>query len=98
TAVYAASDTIAIGLLRAAFQAGVPVPEGVSIVGFDDIDAAAYTVPPLTTVTQLGTEMGRIAARLLLDMVEADRSPSEVADVVVEPRLVVRQSTGPASG
>ncbi|MFL5756382.1 MAG: LacI family DNA-binding transcriptional regulator [Chloroflexota bacterium] len=98
TAVYAASDTIAIGLLRAAFQAGVPVPEGVSIVGFDDIDAAAYTVPPLTTVTQLGTEMGRIAARLLLDMVETERSPSEVADVVVEPSLVVRQSTAPAAG
>jgi len=96
TAIYAASDTMAIGLLQAAFQARVAVPERVSIVGFDDIDAAAFTIPPLTTISQSGLEMGRIAANLLLDMIEKDQPASEVEDVILAPRLVVRQSTAPA--
>ena len=71
TAVFAASDTIAIGLLQAAFQATVVVPDQMSIVGFDDIDIAAFTIPPLTTISQSGVEMGRISANLLLDLIEA---------------------------
>jgi len=95
TAIFAASDTMAIGLLQAAFQLGVVVPDRLSIVGFDDIDVARFTIPPLTTVSQSGEEMGRIAANLLLDMIEADRPGSEVDDVIVRPTLVVRQSTAP---
>jgi len=95
TAVFAASDTIAIGLLQAAFQARIPVPERLSIVGFDDIDVASFTIPPLTTVSQSGVEMGRTAATMLLDMIEAADDAEPVADVVVEPRLVVRESTAP---
>jgi DNA-binding LacI/PurR family transcriptional regulator len=98
TAVFAASDTIAIGLLQAAFQAHVVVPDRLSIVGFDDIDIAAFTIPPLTTISQSGVEMGRIAANLLLDMIEERLSDSRVADVIVAPTLVVRQSTAPAPG
>ena len=93
TAIYATSDTIAIGLLRAAYQAGIVVPDALSIVGFDNIAIAAYTIPPLTTVDQAGVEMGRIAASLLLDMIETDRSGDDVADVVITPTLVVRDST-----
>ena len=70
TAVFAASDTIAIGLLQAAFQARVVVPDQLSIVGFDDIDIASFTIPPLTTISQAGVEMGRTSANLLLDMIE----------------------------
>ncbi|HEV8697624.1 MAG TPA: substrate-binding domain-containing protein, partial [Candidatus Limnocylindrales bacterium] len=65
----------------------------VSIVGFDNIAIAAYTVPPLTTVSQSGIEMGRTAAALLLDMIESDRTGDEVEDIVLEPSLVVRDST-----
>ena len=99
TAIFAASDTIAIGLLQAAFQHGIRVPEQLSIVGFDDVDAATYMVPPLTTVSQRGPEMGEMAAGLILDMIEKQRPIDEVDDIVVTPRLVVRQSTGlaPAS-
>jgi DNA-binding LacI/PurR family transcriptional regulator len=93
TAIYATSDTIAIGLLQAAYQTGVVVPDQVSIVGFDNIAIAAYTVPPLTTVSQSGIEMGRTAAALLLDMIESDRTGDEVEDIVLEPSLVVRDST-----
>src|SRR6476661_6193023 len=78
TAIYATSDTIAIGLMQAAYQARVTVPDELSIVGFDNIDIAAYTIPPLTTVSQEGAEMGRRAASLLLDMIETDRSGDEV--------------------
>jgi DNA-binding LacI/PurR family transcriptional regulator len=96
TAVFAASDTIAIGLLQAAFQARVVVPDQLSIVGFDDIDIASFTVPPLTTISQSGVEMGRTAANMLLDMIEGRDPGGDVADVVVPPTLVVRQSTAPA--
>ena len=96
TAIFAASDTIAIGLLQAAYQHGVRVPEELSIVGFDDVDAAAYMIPPLTTVDQRGTEMGTLAAGLILDMIEKQRPIGDVDDVVVTPRLVVRRSTATA--
>jgi DNA-binding LacI/PurR family transcriptional regulator len=96
TAIYAASDTLAIGLLQAAFQLGIAVPQRLSIVGFDDIDVAPFTIPPLTTIDQSGEEMGRIAAELILGMVEADRIAADVDDVIVQPKLVVRQSTAPA--
>jgi len=52
-------------------------------------------IPPLTTVSQRGTEMGALAANLILDMIERARRVEDVDDVVVTPRLVVRQSTGP---
>ena len=94
-AIYATSDTIAIGLMQAAYQARVVVPDQVSIVGYDNIDIAAYTIPPLTTVSQAGAEMGREAAALLLDMIEADRDVEQVRDVVIQPTLVVRESTAP---
>ena len=95
TAIFATSDTGAIGLVQAAFQVGLAVPAQLSVVGYDDIDLAAFTVPPLTTVSQSGAELGRVAAQLLLDMVTGDTSPAHVDDVVLVPRLVVRRSTAP---
>jgi DNA-binding LacI/PurR family transcriptional regulator len=98
TAVFAASDTIAIGLLQAAFQEKIDVPDQLSIIGFDDIDIARFTIPPLTTISQFGVEMGRIATEMVLDMIDKGTPHPDVADVVVEPKLVVRQSTGPRPG
>ena len=98
TAIYATSDTTAIGLMQAAFQAGVRVPDRLSIVGFDDIDMAPFTIPPLSTVSQSGVEMGRIAAELLFDMVDNARDRTGVRDVVLTPKLVVRQSTAAPRG
>jgi DNA-binding LacI/PurR family transcriptional regulator len=95
TAIWATSDTIAIGLMQAAFQAGVAIPQQLSIVGLDDIDVSAYTIPPLTTVSQTGEEMGRTAAGLLLDMIDRRLKPNEVDDIVLEPHLTLRQSTAP---
>ena len=89
------SDTFAIYLLQAAFQAGINIPRQVSIVGFDNIEFTTNTIPPLMTIDQSGVNMGEAAADLLLDMIEHDQERSEVEDVILEPALVVRQSTGP---
>jgi DNA-binding LacI/PurR family transcriptional regulator len=95
TAIFATSDTTAIGLMQAAFQAGLSMPGDLSIVGYDDIDLAPYTIPPLTTVTQTGVEMGQSAAALLFQMIDKKLDRTETADVVLTPALVVRQSTAP---
>ncbi|MEV8539672.1 LacI family DNA-binding transcriptional regulator [Streptomyces sp. NPDC051572] len=95
TAVFAANDQMALGVLLALREAGLDVPGDVSLVGFDDIPEAAYFWPPLTTVRQDFDEAGRLALDLLVDQIEG----TAVRDglTVVEPELVVRASTGPAA-
>lgn len=94
TALFAYNDISAVGAIRALQEAGLHVPQDVSVVGFDDIQWAAFNTPSLTTVRQpLGT-MGQIAAETLIAKIEQDQEhPSEIA---IEPTLVVRESTGPA--
>jgi len=89
TAVVAFSDRLALGVLDAAAERGVRVPEELSVAGFDDVPAAAQGDPPLTTVRQPHEEKGASAMRLLLD----DDAPATVA---LPCELVVRGSTGPA--
>ncbi|MCC6803414.1 MAG: LacI family DNA-binding transcriptional regulator [Anaerolineae bacterium] len=98
TAIFAVNDAIAIGLMQAAFQAEIPVPSKVSIVGFDDIDIAPFTIPPLTTIRQSGFELGAVATTLLIDMIQAGRESADVEDIVLTPTLVERQSTAPLRG
>ena len=95
TALFAFDDASAIGAIRAFLDAGLRIPEDVSVVGFDDIQNAAYHNPRLTTVRQPLREMGQIAARLLLERINAP-SGSNGSFVIVEPELIVRNSTGPA--
>jgi LacI family transcriptional regulator len=95
TAIYATSDTTAIGLMRAMYGLSVSVPHQVSIVGYDDIDIAAYTTPPLTTISQKGVEMGKEAARLLFRMLGDNLTGGEISDVTLKPELVVRESSAP---
>lgn len=92
TAVFATSDAIALGLIEAAYEAGIAVPDQLSMIGFDDIDVAAFMIPPLTTISQSGVDMGRTAAGVLFGMIDQGRHRSEVPDIVMEPRLVVRRS------
>ncbi|MBL0886841.1 LacI family DNA-binding transcriptional regulator [Myceligenerans sp. I2] len=91
TAVFAANDQLALGLARAFWEAGLRVPEDVSLVGFDDIQGADQFIPPLTTVRQPFAELGRRSVELLFDAV-AGRSPS---GALIAPELVVRASTAP---
>ena len=94
TAIFAFNDPSAIGAMRALHEAGLRVPEDVSVVGFDDIDSAAFHIPGLTTIRQPLRSMGAIAARTLLDHLSGGERVG--AQVSVDPELVVRQSTGPA--
>lgn len=95
TAVFCFNDISAIGAIRALKDAGLRVPEDVSVVGFDDILSAAYATPSLTTVRQPLAEMGKRGAQVLLQRI-ADREKEFPPEIVVAPELVVRESTGRA--
>ena len=97
TAIFCFNDIAAIGAIRALKDAGRRVPEDVSVVGFDDIQSAAYSTPSLTTVRQPLFEMGQRGAQILLERI-ANREAAYPAEVVMEPELVVRESTGRANG
>lgn len=94
TAVFCFNDIAAIGAMRALKESGLSVPDDVSVVGFDDILSAAYCTPALTTVRQPLAEMGRRGAQVLLERI-ADREGKFPAEIVMQPELVVRESTGP---
>jgi DNA-binding LacI/PurR family transcriptional regulator len=98
TAVFAANDQMALGMMRAFHEAGVRVPDEVSIVGFDDIPEAEFLSPPLTTVRQDFDEVGRRCIAALLRLIEADRAEGPdrpEPDARVAPVLVERASTAP---
>lgn len=91
TAVVAFNDVSAIGIIRALADAKIRVPTDVSVMGFDDIDAAAFSIPRLTTIRQPLTEMGRVAAKCVLQRIQRVRELRQ--EIMVEPELVVRDST-----
>ncbi len=91
TALFAYNDISAIGSIRAFQEAGLRVPEDISVVGFDDIQIAVHNNPSLTTVRQPLQKMGELAARLLLNRIES--RGEFVPEIAVEPELVVRNST-----
>jgi LacI family transcriptional regulator len=91
TAVFVCNDLMAFGAMTAAREAGVAVPEQLSIVGFDDIDLAAFSAPPLTTVAQPKLQIGTLAAELLLERVDAGRGEGRRA--ILDPELKIRGST-----
>ena len=91
TAVFVCNDLMAFGAMTAAREAGIALPEQLSIVGFDDIDLAAFSAPPLTTVAQPKLQIGTLAAELLLERVEASRG--EARRVILDPQLKIRGST-----
>ena len=93
TAVFACNDLMAFGALTAAREAGIDVPQQLSIVGFDDIDLAAFSAPPLTTVAQPKQQIGTVAAELLLDRVGNARADNR--QMILDPELRVRASTAP---
>jgi LacI family transcriptional regulator len=95
TAIFCFNDIAAIGAIRALSDAGLSVPKDVSVVGFDDIQSAAYSTPSLTTVRQPLTEMGKRGAQILLERI-ANRESAFPSEIVMAPELVVRESTGPA--
>jgi DNA-binding LacI/PurR family transcriptional regulator len=93
TAVFAANDQMALGLLRALHELGRAVPDDVSVVGFDDMEEAAHFWPPLTTVRQSFAEVGRRSVDALISEIQAGEHHHHPVSVATE--LVIRSSTAP---
>ena len=89
-AIFAASDTIAIGAMRALRDRGLDIPADVAIIGFDDIPAASLTHPPLTTIQQ----DYRLAGEILVDGVLKQIRNEQVPTAVLPAKLIVRNSCG----
>jgi DNA-binding LacI/PurR family transcriptional regulator len=94
TALFCYNDMTAIGAMRAAQQAGLRVPDDLSIIGYDDVTYASYVSPPLTTVRQQMFEMGRQATEMALALLSGGEA---VEDVLVLGQLVERESCAPAA-
>lgn len=93
TALLAFNDISAIGAIRALREANLKVPEDISVSGFDDVDAAEFHNPSLTTIRQPLFEMGRLAAKTLLDTLAESKNDKQSRTLTVEPKLIIRQST-----
>ena len=92
TALFAMSDTVAVGAIRALRDLGKSVPEDISVVGFDGVDIGRYTLPRLTTVEQPVEEIARRSVNLLLDMMEKEATPRHI---LVEASFRRRESVAP---
>jgi LacI family transcriptional regulator len=95
TALFAFNDISAIGAIQALREAGRRVPEDVSVIGFDDIQSAAFQNPGLTTVRQPLREMGVIAAETLLQRINASAKVPYPKTITIEPEFIVRATTAP---
>jgi LacI family transcriptional regulator len=92
TAVFAGNDTIALGAMAAVREAGFSIPEGFGVVGYDDIPAAAFACPPLTTVRSHALEQGKMVGEAVIDLVNGKEPGRKAAIVSLE--LIVRESCG----
>lgn len=96
TAFFSFNDVSAIGAMRAFHEASYRVPEDISVIGFDDVDFAAYQNPPLTTIRQPLYEMGKIAAETILRRIAGSEDGNYPREIFVEPELIVRNSASTA--
>jgi LacI family transcriptional regulator len=92
SAIFMWDDRLAVSAMKAIHEMGLRIPDDVAIVGYDDIEIAAYMYPPLTTVHQPSHLIGETAARILLNKLEAETS-SPTQKIVLKPELVIRQTT-----
>jgi LacI family transcriptional regulator len=98
-AVFSCNDNMALGAMQAARSLGRRIPDDLALVGFDDVPEAAYFYPPLTTIKQGLSEMGKLAVRQLDYMLKEPREPrAEPVVLRVRPQLVVRESSGADRG
>jgi LacI family transcriptional regulator len=98
TAVICSNDMTAIGVLRAAYMAGLRVPQDLSVIGLDDIDFAEFTLPPLTTICLSRVDLARAAFEALRQQAEDPGGPTLKREFLVSTSLVVRGSTAAPAG
>ena len=92
TAIFACNDLMAIGALSAANEAGYPVPDRLAVIGFDDIELASHTTPPLSTIAQPRAEISQTAINLLLERINEHSQPAQ--RILLPGKLVIRASCG----
>jgi DNA-binding LacI/PurR family transcriptional regulator len=94
TAVFSTNDDMAVGAVKAILKKGMRVPDDISIVGYDDAPPSLYSIPPLTTIRHHMELMGRVAAELLIRLLQSDTDhrQGEGERIVIEPELVIRES------
>ena len=99
TALFAFNDISAMGAIRALRESGLQVPDDVSVIGFDDIPAAAFYNPALTSVREHMESLASIGAEILMEAIRAHRMNTTVSPVhrKIKPELIVRESTAPLS-
>jgi DNA-binding LacI/PurR family transcriptional regulator len=91
TAIFSANDRMAIGAMRAIAESGLRIPQDISIIGLDNIEISAYTLPPLTTIGQPMIRMALTAVDLLIKLMNGEPPPE--TNIVLEPTLIIREST-----
>jgi len=94
TAIFAGNDDMAFGSFEAILDMGLRVPEDIALVGFNNVDTTAFRTIEMTTVSQRKQEMGRLAARRLIDRIEKNPGYETPCRMVLEPRLIIRRSCG----
>jgi LacI family transcriptional regulator len=94
TAIIAINDLLAMGAIKAINNVGLRIPDDISLVGYDDIAMAKYLVPGLTTVSKDIAALGRTAVQMLISRIQEPERPYQT--IKTSPRLVIRESTGPA--
>ncbi len=96
SAIFCFNDLSAFGAIRACIQCGLHVPKDISVTGFDNIHMAACYNPSLTTIETNFAEVGQLAIQTLISQIEEETPLFEATQVVIQPKLVTRESTGPA--
>jgi len=97
TAIFVYNDLVAIGVLRALYEAGVRVPDDIAVVGFHGLEFGQYTTPALTSVGHARAELGQMGANLLLELIAGNTSAELVGEQVLPVELLIRESCGGAA-
>src|SRR5215475_11591302 len=93
TAIMCSNDLTAIGVIREAYEYGIPVPQALSVIGFDDVRLSQFITPPLTTVRMSQSELARLAFKALITEVERETPSEEGTEYMLDTDLVLRKST-----
>jgi len=98
TAIFAANDEMAFGVIKVAHQLGLKIPDDLSLVGFDGTPFSTFVVPSLSTIIRQTDAMARLATQKMLAQINAEADAARVIETMVSPRFKPRESTGPAPG
>jgi LacI family transcriptional regulator len=96
TAIFAANDEMAFGVMNVARELGIRIPDDLSVVGFDGTNFATFVTPPLSTIRRPSGDMAKLGAQKLLALINDGADAARAFEVMVSPQFVPRESTGPA--